>query len=113
MSRAVIEEIARTACKVLNPSFTQDCKDCPFDFICDTQKIAESLYDAGYRKQSECENITEQNHVDEFQCSECGIVLCDWTEVKTDVDDGDKTYHEYEFKFCPNCGAKVKVESDG
>lgn len=64
----------------------------------------------GYRKQNVCENIIEQNHVDEFQCSECGIVLCDWTEEKTDVEDGDKTYHEYEFKFCPNCGAKVKVD---
>lgn len=44
---------------------------------------------------------------DQFVCSNCGIELQDWHRVERDEDDGDVTYHEYEFKFCPNCGAKI------
>lgn len=45
---------------------------------------------------------------DQFVCSNCGIELQDWHRAERDEDDGDITYHEYEFRFCPNCGAKVK-----
>ena len=44
---------------------------------------------------------------DQFVCSNCGIELQDWHRVERDEDDGDVTYHEYEFKYCPNCGAKI------
>ena len=111
MSRAYIVKMAKIACEAVNSSIEYECKECPFDFMCDVQNSAEALYEANYREKVMCENVTEQNHVDEFQCSECGIVLCDWTEEKTDIEDGDKTYHEYEFKFCPNCGAEVKVDT--
>ena len=53
------------------------------------------------------ENISTIHPVDEFVCSECGIVLEGWTRVVTDEDDGDLFYYEYEFKYCPNCGAKM------
>lgn len=43
---------------------------------------------------------------DQFVCSECGIELQDWHRVERDIDDGDITYHEYTFKYCPNCGAE-------
>ena len=43
---------------------------------------------------------------DQFVCSRCGIELQDWCRVERD-EDGDITYHEYEFRFCPNCGAKL------
>ena len=46
---------------------------------------------------------------DQFVCSNCGIELQDWHQVERDEDDGDITYHEYEFRFCPNCGAKLEV----
>lgn len=44
---------------------------------------------------------------DQFVCSNCGIELQDWHRVERDEDDGDVTYHEYEFNYCPNCGARI------
>lgn len=46
---------------------------------------------------------------DQFVCSNCGIELQDWHAVERS-EDGDITFHEYEFKYCPNCGAKMEVE---
>ena len=45
---------------------------------------------------------------DEFVCSKCGIHLMEWVEVRID-EDYDETHCECEFKYCPNCGAKIKV----
>lgn len=44
----------------------------------------------------------------EFKCSVCDITLEGCTRVVTDEDDGELYYYEYEFKYCPNCGAKMK-----
>ena len=44
---------------------------------------------------------------DQFVCSNCGIELQDWHRVERDIDTGDIAYHQYEFKYCPNCGAKI------
>ena len=44
---------------------------------------------------------------DQFVCSNCGIELQDWHRVERDEDDDDVTYHQYEFKYCPNCGARI------
>ena len=52
------------------------------------------------------ENIGKVHPVDEFVCSGCGIFLEGWTRVVTD-EDGDLFYYEYEFKYCPECGAKI------
>lgn len=35
----------------------------------------------------------------------------DFSEKRVDMDDGEVTYHEFEFRYCPNCGAKVVEES--
>ena len=48
------------------------------------------------------ENMSSFAFCDEFICKNCGIHLAEW--VKLDVED----YEEYEFKFCPECGAKIK-----
>lgn len=48
---------------------------------------------------------------DEFICKKCGIYLKDYIKVVMDEDnDGyiDERHYEYEPKFCPECGAKVK-----
>jgi predicted RNA-binding Zn-ribbon protein involved in translation (DUF1610 family) len=50
---------------------------------------------------------TEYDDCDQFVCSECGIELQDWHRVERDEDDGNVTYHEYRFRFCPNCGAQM------
>ena len=47
---------------------------------------------------------------DQFVCSNCGIELQDWHRVERDEDDGEVSYHEYTFKFCPNCGAEMESE---
>ena len=46
---------------------------------------------------------------DQFVCSNCGIELQDWLKVERD-EDGDITFHGYEFKYCPNCGARIGGE---
>ena len=48
---------------------------------------------------------------DEFICKKCGIYLKDYIKVVMDEDnDGyiDGQHYDYEPKFCPECGAKVK-----
>lgn len=56
------------------------------------------------------ENISTIAFCDSFICKNCGIRLEDWIKVEVDYEYGydDYTYPEYEFKFCPECGAKVK-----
>lgn len=46
-------------------------------------------------------------HCDKFICRECGICLMDWVEMRID-EDGEDSICDYEFKFCPECGAKIK-----
>lgn len=77
---------------------------------CNFCKTAEDIYNAGYRKQSEGENITENHPVDEFICSECGFITRDCCRYEIDEDDGDEICYEFAFKFCPRCGAKMKGE---
>ena len=50
---------------------------------------------------------------DQFVCSECGIELQDWHRVERDIDDGDISYHEYTFRYCPNCGAIIEAYKEG
>lgn len=57
-----------------------------------------------------CQNIGEDYaEFDQFICSECEAHLQDW--VLMDEDDED-IVHEYVFKYCPNCGAKVEDKDD-
>lgn len=52
-------------------------------------------------------NITNMYHCDEFICSQCGLIMRDLTEVRIDEDNDDECYYEFEFKYCPECGAKM------
>lgn len=59
------------------------------------------------------ENLNnEYADCDQFICSECGIELRDWTRVEIDEDDGEEDHYEYVFRFCPNCGARIKGADD-
>jgi predicted RNA-binding Zn-ribbon protein involved in translation (DUF1610 family) len=62
-------------------------------------------------KENETRNISEFHPVDGFKCEKCGIDLRDWSRIE--FDDSDEFVHEFEFKFCPNCGKKIiEEESD-
>lgn len=55
-------------------------------------------------------NNEDYAECDQFVCSNCGVELQDWHRVERDEDDGEISYHEYIFKYCPNCGAKIESE---
>lgn len=58
----------------------------------------------------QCENVAARYaDCDEFICSKCGIHLMEWVEVSIDEDYDDEIHSEYVFKYCPNCGAKIKA----
>lgn len=50
-------------------------------------------------------NVAEVS--DTFICEECGIHLEGRMKTVYDEDTEDTYCHEYEFKFCPECGRRV------
>ena len=88
-----IEGIAHVLC-----GMKSSCDSCMFNKErCFEYKDAERIYNTGYRKQSEGE-------WEEYQippiicCSEC-----DWG---TGIED------RRQFRYCPNCGAKMRKENN-
>lgn len=59
-----------------------------------------------------CHNLSAVADCDQWVCSHCGINLTEWTKVVVDEEENDTTYHEYCFKFCPECGHKVVSRYD-
>ena len=53
------------------------------------------------------ENLSEIAFCDRFICKKCSIHLENWVKVVINPDDGDELHYEYEFKFCPECGAEI------
>lgn len=55
-------------------------------------------------------NITKNHPVDEFICSECGLIMqdCCRYEIDEDADPPDENCYEFEFRYCPRCGVKIK-----
>lgn len=87
-----IEEMAKIFCGMKN-----GCDGCMWDKVhCNERNCAEEIYNAGYRKQIEGEwkpIMQELGYCDTLECSICGEII--------DVSQGD-------YKYCPNCGAKMK-----
>ena len=52
------------------------------------------------------ENITKMYPTEEFICSECGLIMRDFEEIRVD-EENDECHYEFEFKYCPECGAKM------
>ena len=67
------------------------------------------LYKLQQREREEiCYNHNEDyDDCDQFVCSKCGIELQDWHRVERE-DDGEISYHEYTFQYCPHCGRKIR-----
>lgn len=74
-----------------------------FEFESDKAETAASAAEVkrGY-------NATHKNPVDEFVCSICGFTCEDCREAIHEEDGEFSHYREYEFKYCPNCGAKME-----
>lgn len=50
------------------------------------------------------------HEVDEFICPHCGLHLEDWIRYVYDDDFCEKHGQEYVFKYCPECGSKIRGE---
>lgn len=77
-------EVSQICCRITN-------------FVSDVQAVAET------------ENMATVS--DEFICKKCDIYLKDYVKVVLDVDNEgyvDEQHYDYEPKYCPECGAKVK-----
>ena len=92
MKEKQIEEMAKTMC----PNYGEDkCRTlCAARKGCFVRNGAEILYEAGYRKPTEGEWIVCGMFDDFFKCSSCG--------------DKHPWQTAIEYKYCPNCGAKMK-----
>ena len=94
-----IEEMALLMAKnvISDCILPKTCARCKVKETCLIYEMAERLYNAGYRKQSEGEWISNCQ-TDEFICSLCdGIAPVDCEKERF-----------YKSNFCPNCGAKMK-----
>ena len=93
MNKYQIEEMSEVTmehCEIDN-----QCGSCKYETC--NECLADVLYNAGYRKQSEGEWIWTENGDEDYEqfwiCSVCN----------------EKSY--IETKFCPDCGAKMKGAS--
>lgn len=96
--KQMIEEMAKFVCNAceMGGGFDGECAlDNDYRKCHISVETAEALYNAGYRKQSEADNVAIHPS-SAFECSECHWE--DW-----DLGTADSTYN-----YCPNCGAKMK-----
>lgn len=91
------------------------CSLCHIDKNCwhiannGSDKEAEEIYNIlTYGKADVTRNIAEVS--DTFICEKCGLLIKKCTECSYNHDAGYTWYHEYEFKFCPECGRKIVEE---
>ena len=104
-----IEEMAKDICvaeQKTNYSCTEKCKKQGICAYC--KVIAETLYNAGYRKQSEGEWIDQykgQHTNPIYVCSICGK----GTLLRPHINELDNMEMVQALSpFCPKCGAKMK-----
>ncbi len=105
----------------MNVKHLREAMDEMWDFITDLPSGTdgfESDFDSAFEELGKVEsaNIVEVKHgynetnvhpVDEFVCSECGLIMRDISRYQYDEDSGDEDCFEFEFRYCPNCGAKM------
>jgi hypothetical protein len=107
MREDYIEEVSETIARSICPIYREDCDEyqphtCTKCFIFSTPIgcLAEDLYNAGYRKQSEGEWIDKPTGAYgrwQSWCSACG--------KHSGIGGIESNRHK---PFCPNCGAKMK-----
>ena len=85
MKEQIIEEIENTLITISeNPIMIEGLEHW-------ADVIAEALYNAGYRKQKEGEWKQAYNNYPRYVCTNCNHL-----------------YNNKGYKYCPNCGAKMK-----
>lgn len=71
------------------------------------QAIDKQAEELGWLDEKTCANLSEFDSIDEFECSNCGIVLSEYQQIEIDEDDGERFFYDYRPKYCPNCGRKI------
>lgn len=77
------------------------------DLLQAVDKQAEEL---GWLDEKTCTNESEYDSIDEFQCSNCGIILSEYQKIEED--DGERFFYDYRPKYCPNCGRRIVEEKE-
>ena len=67
------------------------CEKCDYKHICHYVSVAKIVVSKGYRKQSEGEWKKVSDKYPRYACTACNHL-----------------FNNKEYKFCPNCGAKMK-----
>ncbi len=81
------------------------CSKCDFNGNCIEGKI--KWLKQPYKKLIYKLSQFEFDLIDEFECSNCGIVLSEYQQIEIDEDDGERFFYDYRPKYCPNCGRKI------
>lgn len=74
--------------------------------------IQKQMEELGWLDEKTCTNLSEFDSIDEFECSNCGIVLSEYQQIEIDEDDGERIFYDYRPKYCPNCGRKIVEEKE-
>lgn len=70
--------------------------------------IIQQCIELGWLEEETCQNLSEYNLVDGFECSNCGIIIENYNEIEIDEDySEDRCMKEYAPRYCPNCGRKI------
>lgn len=93
MKNKEIDEMARTI------AITEQIARDAVGALPSPKMYATDLYEKGYRKQKEGHWITRAAS---YECSECG------EEVDVDNPEDYDPVSDYDLRFCPHCGAKMK-----
>lgn len=74
--------------------------------------IDKQAEESGWLDEKTCTNESEDDSIDEFECSNCGIILSEYQQIEIDEDDGERYFYDYRPKYCPNCGRKIVEENE-
>ena len=70
--------------------------------------IIQQCIELGWLEEETCQNLSEYNLVEGFECSNCGIIIENYNEIEIDEDyPEDRCMKEYAPRYCPNCGRKI------
>ena len=75
--------------------------------VIELMAIIQQCIELGWLEEETCTNESEYDSIEQFECSNCGFISVDHTELKINEDNGEELYQVYKPKYCPNCGRKI------